>query len=121
MCHIPGCSFRVMVEPVDECVGAGEVIGAGPHISVFTVFSFPTAFLKNAFLKSEIKQMVFKQRLCCVRVCVCVICWMRRLRKNLGRSCLFQSIYFIKSPQSCDAFSQMLNEEKIKSAYVGLL
>lgn len=34
MCHIPGFSFN-LVEPVVECVTAGEVIGAGPHISAF--------------------------------------------------------------------------------------
>lgn len=40
MCHIPGC-FRLLVEPVDECVSAGEVIGAGPHISAFYSIQFP--------------------------------------------------------------------------------
>lgn len=55
-----------MVEPVDECVGAGEVIGAGPHISAFYSVQFPHSISEKCFLKSEIKQMVFKQRLCCV-------------------------------------------------------
>lgn len=51
MCHIPGCSFRVMVEPVDECVGAGEVIGAGPHISAFYSVQFPHSISEKCFFE----------------------------------------------------------------------
>lgn len=49
MCHIPGCCFRPLVEPVNECVSAGEVIGAGPHISAFYSVHFPHSISENAF------------------------------------------------------------------------
>lgn len=44
MCHITVC-FRMPVEPADERVSAGEVIGAGPHISAFYSIRFPQQHL----------------------------------------------------------------------------
>lgn len=39
MCNIP--YSKLLVKLVNECISAGEVIGAGPHISAFyTVFNF---------------------------------------------------------------------------------
>lgn len=49
MCHIPGCSCGVLVEPVVGFVSAGEVIGAGPHFSAFYSIHFPHSISENAF------------------------------------------------------------------------
>lgn len=46
-CHIQDAV--VLVESVVECVGAGEVIGAGPHISAFYSVQFPHSIFENAF------------------------------------------------------------------------
>lgn len=73
MCYILGYSCLST-----ECVSAGEVIGAGPHISAFTVFGSPTAFLKMLFLTSEIKHGV-KTKM----VVLCVKCCMSRLRSYM--------------------------------------